>query len=282
MLVELFLTHAPAGRATAAGLATTLDVLLARAKEAFPTIAMNDAEFVTWLAPRAPAELMALPVEELFLAFACARHDAHALRELDARYLSRLGGAIRRVEASPEFEDEVLQQLREKLLVGASPRIGTYSGAGPLISWLRAAAVRTALNARRPKAREAADDDHALEEIPISGPDPELVAVRTQHRQAFSEAFRCALATLSPRERNVLRLQALDGLALERIGEMYGVNKSTVSRWLSRVHEVLLTRTREALAQRLSLDDAQLESLLRAMRSSLELSVARMLGPAEP
>ena len=190
----------------------------------------------------------------------------------------KLAAAVSRVERSPEFLDEVLQQLREKLLVGKPPRIETFEGAGPLISWLRAAAVRTALNARRPQAREAAGEDAALEELPLAGPDPELAIIRLQHRAVFSEAFKTALAVLSTRERNVLRLQGLDGLSLERIGEVYGVNKSTVSRWLTNVHEVLLQRTRSELALRLTLDTAQLDSLFKAMRSSLELSVARLLN----
>ena len=71
----------------------------------------------------------------------------------------------------------------------------------------------------------------------------------------------------------MLRLQGLDGLSLEAIGEVYGVNKSTVSRWLARVHEVLLERTRSELGLRLTLDSAQLDSLFRAMRSSMELSL---------
>jgi RNA polymerase sigma-70 factor (ECF subfamily) len=282
VLVEHFLAHAAAGQAPVAGLAEALDAVLARARAAFPSVAMDEAAFVAWLAPRVTGALEAMPVEELFLAWACARGDGAAIRELDARFLARLGPAVRRVDPSPEFLDDVLQHLREKLLVGSPPRIDSYDGAGPLMSWLRAAAVRTALNARRPGAREVAADDAALEALPLSGPNPELAAVRTQHRAVFSESFQAALASLSPRERNLLRLQALDGLSLGAIGEMYGVNKSTVSRWLSRAHEVLLSATREGLARRLALDDAALESLLRAMRESLELSIARLLGPAEP
>ena len=282
MLPELFLTHAPAGRPAEPQLGQALDALLARARTAFPEVPLDAEAFVAWLAPRADRALPALPVEELFLAWACARGDPAATRALDTHYLARLGPTVGRVDPSPDFLDEVLQQLREKLLVGPSPRIATYDGAGPLMSWLRAAAVRTALNARRPGAREVAADDEALEALPLAGPDPELAAVRGQHRAVFSEAFRAALATLTPRERNLLRLQALDGLSLSAIGEMYGVNKSTVSRWLAHAHEALLAATREGLAQRLALDPAALDSLLKAMRSSLDLSVARLLGPAEP
>lgn len=277
MLAEAFVPHAPSGRSFD-GLEDALRALVTRARAAFPSVAMDEVAFVTWLAPRAKGELSALPAEDLFLAWGCARGDAAALRELDARYFSRLAPPIARVDAAPEFLDEVLQQLREKLLVGGAPRIATYDGDGPLISWLRAAAVRAALNARRPGARLVAAEDEALEALPLSAPDPELTAVRTQHRAVFSEAFQAALRTLTPRERNVLRLQALDGLPLERIGDIYGVNKSTVSRWLSRAHEALLVETRAGLAQRLELDDAQLDSLLRAMRSGLELSMARLLG----
>lgn len=174
----------------------------------------------------------------------------------------------------------MLQRLRERLLVpvGGVARIGSWEGTAPLASWLRAVAVRTALNLKREEGPPATDDDEALELLSTSGPEPELALLRAQHHAAFKAAFREALAALTPRERSVLRLQAVEGLTLERIGELYRVNKSTVSRWLTACHEALARGVRARLAASLALDAEQLESAVRALQSNLELSLSSALG----
>lgn len=216
------------------------------------------------------------PESELFLAQACARGEPAALGRLEREYFPRVRVAVERLDARPAFVDDALQALREKLLVGRAPRIAEYAGTGPLVSWLRAAAVRTALNLKRPGAREEPDDD-ALEEIPLTGPPPELALLIERHRPAFKAAWRAALGTLEPRDRTLLKLQVVDGLSLERIGVVYAVNKSTVSRWLASAQAQLVEETRRRLCVELSLSSGELESLVRAMRSGIELSVAALV-----
>lgn len=217
------------------------------------------------------------PESELALAQACARGEPDALGRLEREYLPRVRVAVERLDARPAFVDDALQALRQKLLVGPAPRIAEYAGTGPLVSWLRAAAVRTALNLKRPHAREEQADDDALLALPLSGPTPELALLVERHRPAFKAAFRAALGTLEPKERTLLKLQVVDGLSLERIGVIYAVNKSTVSRWLGSAHAQLVEETKARLKAELSLSGGELESLVRAMRSGIELSVAALL-----
>lgn len=210
---------------------------------------------------------------ELALAARCVAGEAAALHTLEHDYLAKLRPTVARVSADDAFIDEVLQHLRTRLLLGDA-KLATFGGQAPLLSWLRAVAVRTALNVRRASPRLETADDDALELLSTAGPEPELLLLRQRHAPQFREAFRGALAELTARERNVLRLQALDGLTLEQIGRLHAVNKSTVSRWLTQVHEALAFRTRELLGEKLALDSAQLDSLMRALRSNLELSLA--------
>jgi RNA polymerase sigma-70 factor, ECF subfamily len=220
------------------------------------------------------------PESERALAQACARGEPGALATLERLYLPRVRVAVERIDAQPAFVDDALQALRQKLLVGQGgtpPRIAEFAATGPLVSWLRAAAVRTALNLKRPHAREEPGDDDALEALPLSGPSPELALLVERHRPAFKAAFRAALTTLDARERTLLKLQVVDGLSLERIGVVYAVNKSTVSRWLSRAQEQLVDETRAQLKADLSLSAGELESLVRVMRSGIEISVAALL-----
>src|SRR5262249_11180137 len=88
------------------------------------------------------AALDQLHVADLYLAFACAAGDASALRAFAAQ-LASAGAAVRGVDASPAFVDEVLQRLQTRVLVaeaGSAPRILEDAGRGPLENWLRAGA----------------------------------------------------------------------------------------------------------------------------------------------
>lgn len=283
-LTAAFLPYLPAGQerslANEPGLEAQLQALLARAREEFPQVTVDDAALLRFVAGRLTGPLESLPAGELLLACAASSGQAAALAVLEERYFARLAPAIARIDPSPAFADEVRQVLREKLFVpaqGAPPRIASFTGQGPLLSWLRAAAVRTALNLKRPDRRDETAEDEQLEQLPLAGPDPELALMRAHHRPVFQAAFRAALAGLSARERTLLKLQTLDGLSLERIGAIYGVNKSTVSRWSARALEQLVDGTRQRVSQQLSLDSGELESLLRLVRSGLELSVSVLL-----
>ena len=282
-LTAAFVAHLPRqarGLAATTDLELKLEALLGRARADFPRLVVGDDAFLRFVAERASGPLDELPAGELLLACASASGQAAALEALEERYFARLAPSIARVDASPAFADEVRQVLREKLFVavgGAAPRHASFTGQGPLLSWLRAAAVRTALNLKRPGRREESAEDEALEVLPLAGPDPELALMREHHRPVFQAAFRGALAELSARERTLIKLQTLDGLSLERIGAIYGVNKSTVSRWSARALELLVDGTRRRVSEQLSLDTGELESLLRLVRSGLELSVSALL-----
>src|SRR5439155_18454762 len=105
-------------------------------------------------------------------ACACARGDAVALAEFDARFFGGVSSAISRFGVQV---DDIKQELRERLFVGvagARPKIAEYTGHGGLERWVRAVAVRVALNATRAKKNQAhatlGDDDF------LSGGDLEL------------------------------------------------------------------------------------------------------------
>jgi RNA polymerase sigma-70 factor (ECF subfamily) len=209
----------------------------------------------------------------LRLAAAALSGDASAVAELDRLVRSEVRRAVTPLDASGVLVDEVMQLMRERLLV--ERKLADFSGDGSLAGWLRAVAVRVALNARRATAKEQLVS--ALPDAPLADPDPELALLRARHREAFRAAFAEALQVLSPRDRTLLRLTSLDGLSLARVGQMYGKDASTVSRWLAASREVLLQRTRATLAQSLKLTDSALESVMRAADSELHVSLARLL-----
>jgi RNA polymerase sigma-70 factor (ECF subfamily) len=72
---------------------------------------------------------------------------------------------ISHIDPSPDFADEVVQVLLERLLVsrpGEAPTIADYSGRGALGGWLRIVAVRTCYNLRCNRDAQPVEDIDAL------------------------------------------------------------------------------------------------------------------------
>ncbi len=210
---------------------------------------------------------------DLVLAASCLAQDRAALESFDPLVVDEVRRAVTPLQAAKTPTEDVTQAVRERLLVDG--KLADYSGAGPLGAWLRAVAVRVALNAQRPQAREDAVDE--VPDAPLADPDPELALLRARHRVEFKAALSQALTALTPRERTLLRLTACDGLTLAEVGKMYGKDTSTASRWVATARDTLREATRAQLAKALSLSASELESVLRAADSELHLSLARLL-----
>jgi RNA polymerase sigma-70 factor, ECF subfamily len=72
----------------------------------------------------------------------------------------------------------------------------------------------------------------------------------------------------------LLRLSVVSGLSCDKIGGIYGVNASTVSRWIVRLRNDLLDQVQRQLQQTGALDGAKLSSLLGLARSQIEISLS--------
>jgi RNA polymerase sigma-70 factor (ECF subfamily) len=217
--------------------------------------------------------------DDLRLAWAAAHGTPAAIARVDA-LLADLGPAVRRVDPSPAFTDEVRQATRVRLLVGdgGAPRIAGYAGRGPLRAWLQVAAARIALDLKRGR-RDAAAPADVLGELVAREPDPELRHLKELYRAEFRDALSAALAALPERARAVLRLHHVDGMRLAEIGRLYQVHESTVSRWAAQAAETVADDARGRLVARLTLSPSNVDSIGRLVRSQLDLSIARLLGP---
>jgi RNA polymerase sigma-70 factor (ECF subfamily) len=290
-------TTQPDGSFTAEDCRQILDAAQ-RARAAWPELGLPAATFAPALEARVAegmeaggsveAALAQLELADLYLACACAHGLPAALAELEARCLEPLAPALGRLDPSPAFCDETLQLLRQRLLCadasGTPPRIATYAGRGPLFRWVRAAALRIALNLRRHERSPARRvvERRDLTEVPAGNLDPELALIKARYRPAFKAAFAAAVAGLTSRERNILRLHLLDGLVAEQIGRLYGVHRVSVARWLGQIRASLLEQTRRHLAAALSLSESELDELYGLIESQLELSVSNILRQSQP
>lgn len=254
---------------------------LRSARGAWPAIDLPPEHFASWAEDRR-RHGGALPdhLADLYLACAAAAGHPAALRILDDRVLSRIDPAVRRVDSAPAFVDEVRQALRVRLFVGeagAPPRIAEYQARGPLLSWVRVAATRIALNLKRAE-RPADPAEDVLGELPAGEVDPEVRHLKTLYRAELAGALRAAVAALSERQRAVLRLHYLEGLRLAQIAALYQVHESTASRWVSGALEAVAADARQRLVAQLSLSASSINSLARLVQSNLDISIGRLLG----
>ncbi len=258
---------------------------LAEAAERWPALRVDRPRFEAHLATLHPlsdehAALLGIHLGDLVLAWACLEGDPVALSAFEEGPMVVARNALSGMGMPRDRREEVLQQVRAKLLATApEARIASYTGAGSLASWVRVIAVRAALSHGRSMTRERKHDDEVLlAEMARSVTDePELDSLREQYREQLSEAMALAFGELQSDERNLLRMHSLDGVNLRELGKLHGVDASTVSRRLARIRARLLASARDHLAQRCGLGLTEVESLIRAVGRDVDLSVARLL-----
>lgn len=270
-----------AGLESAADHEAVLEGLIKRARSAFPDVALDPDRFAAFLGARVdPAELEQARAEDLFVAWACSVAEPAALAVVEARYLPDVDGVLGKMGLSRDNIGEVKQRLRNVLFVGdetAPPRIGDYRGIGDLRAWLRVSAMRSALKLLRKGAKETSADDAVLQ-MRAEADDPELAYMKASYRSAFKGAFQEALESLLPRERTLLKQQIVDGLGIDELGTLYDVHRATAARWLQAAREKLLNRTRRAFVVRTGIAVDECESIMRMVRSQLDLSLHRRLA----
>lgn len=252
---------------------------LALGRAAYPAIACPDAALAPVAADDGPAAAHAV---DYFLARACAAGDPVALQILERDHLARAAAWLRGRERDPQIVDEVCQRVRARVLVAgpdAAPRIADYAGLGALFAWLRVVVVREHASHHRARAGVALDDALALDAIVAPGEaTPELAALRRTLAPALRAAVRAAIAALPPRARTLLRMAYLDAMPLGAIARTYGVDKSTVSRWLAAARADVADAVERALRAALGDDELALASVLGLVRSELDLSLAGLLA----
>jgi RNA polymerase sigma-70 factor (ECF subfamily) len=235
--------------------------------------------------PPTADDVAGLQVADLYFVCACLLDHAGALDHLEKAHLASIPEFVRHLDPSPSFADEVAQVVRSKLLVaepGAEAKLQRYTGKGSLRGWLAVVAQRAALDLLRQQNRNQSLDEGALERHLSQGLDPEMELTRRRLEGDFGEALRAALGQLATRERTVLRLAVVAGFSLSRIATIYRVNTSTVSRWLARARADLLASLGASLQERHRLDPADLESVVRLLRSRVDVSLAGLLGSGTP
>lgn len=265
-------------------LAEELAAALAACVAAYPEFAVDQEGFAQHLGARACGEVT-ISTEpallDLYVAYATAHGDPRALAVFERDVLPAASAGLRALRVPAAAIDEALQRVRHRLLVAVEDhhaRLLDYRGEGRLRAWVRVVAVREHLMELRGQRTEVPLSDAVIATVPDPADDPAMTILRHHYRTELAAAVATALATLDARERTLLRYSLIDGLDLSAIGTIYHTHKSTISRWLARARARLWQATRAALTCPGGIDSVEVESLIRAVRSGLDLSLERLLA----
>jgi RNA polymerase sigma-70 factor (ECF subfamily) len=215
--------------------------------------------------------------DDLAWARALARSDPDALARYERELVPVIDAQLRRRDHTPDEIADLQQILRVRLFVGDGdgPKIASYTGSGRLRSWVLVSALREAVRTRQLKIREPALEDDALialadreDLVPANAVDKE------RYRRAVRLAFRTALQGLPPRDRNLLRMNVIDGLSIDQIGAVQGVHRATAARWLENAREQIARSVRRELMAVLGTDPFEADEVLRWVQSRIELSLS--------
>ncbi len=250
---------------------------------------VEDAAFVEHVAARLPEDgefpemLDTLHAVDLRLACACARGHAPAHALFRAQFEGAAAAAARRA-VSGAAVDEIVQDTTSKLLVPGTDgvaAIAKYAGRGRLSKWVQTVALRLARSRTRKKTEEPVENIEALSDRILEAGDPELEALKRTYRAQFKQAFSRALEALTPRQRNLLRLELIDRTTAEAIAKIYDVHVATIWRWRADTRKALRVETRRCFEREMKVGQAEFQSIMRLIQSQLDVSLPRLLGEDE-
>lgn len=243
---------------------------------AWPDIALDREAFAAFVAPHLRGQQVgALEAGDLFLACACLGGVAGAAEAFDREYRGDMIKSLSRFHFSAAERDDIVQTLRVAFMVKG--KLASYSGRGKLRAWVRSASLRAGLDhqdSKKPQARGS--DESLLDGLPATG-NAELDLARARFKNEFKSAFESAVAALAADDRRLLAQHYVDGLTIDQLCVVERVHRATVARRIARLREQLFEMTNERLRAQLQMSAPELESMMRLVRSQLDISIHRML-----
>jgi len=260
---------------------TVLHDVIGGAQRSCPTFHLPPDVFIAYLRERLPLDLpppialRRMHTADLYLACGCARGDPSAIAAFDEQCLGRLDRALSKNGIDRDTIAEVKQEIRYRVLVGdgGHAEIIDFSGRGDLRGWVRVMAMRQALRHQSQARRNLATVDDELGQRLVSSEAPEVDHLKEVYRHKFKHAFEAALRALPHREQTLLRQHYVDGATLDELAQLYRVHRSTVARLLSRAREMVIAATRDHLMSQLEVPPEEIDSILRMIRSQIEISL---------
>jgi RNA polymerase sigma-70 factor, ECF subfamily len=271
----------------AAELSLTLEKLTDAAEAAWPMFQVDRKAFQQCLlscidrkGTEAVDALLKIHATDLYLACGCALGLDAARCQFAEKYLSRIDSYLKRFQDSAIRPDDVRREVEDTLLFGrkdSRARIGQYSGRGPLENFVATAARNAALTLLRAQKHGASDEFNALASQLVSPPEGSESFVAARYEAVVRDALRDALVRLDRRQRTIVRLHLVQGVSQTQIARMLKVNQSTVSRSLDQAVQEIYRQIRSRLRELEGMNESEMQSIIRDVRSRIDLSLSRIL-----
>jgi RNA polymerase sigma-70 factor (ECF subfamily) len=253
------------------------------ARAAWPDVEVEATWFEAELRRRlgdelTPAALRRVAVADVYLAVACLAGDAAAVGHVERACAAEVGFAAHRLRAPDAVADDVRGQLYRVLFTaepGRAAALADFTGRANLKGYLRVIASRELVRAIN-RGRREVPIEPLVDRLDLEH-SAELAVFRAQHGSQVSAALRAALDALDDRQRALLRYSLVDGWSIDQLGALYGVHRSTASRWVTAVRDALAGQLRDQLAARLAIHTDEVESIVRLVRSQIDVSLERIL-----
>jgi RNA polymerase sigma-70 factor (ECF subfamily) len=264
-----------------AALGAELERVWEEARAAWPGVSVEPARFCETLTAHVDsfAALARLRTKDLYLSCACIDGDPAALRAFDA-LIESVSRMLGRLAQDPTILADAQQHARQSVLPRGElpPALASYNGHGDLGGWLRVVLSREIMQyLNRGRRLAPLPDEH--ERLADEGSDdPELAYLRKQYEHDFKDAFAFAIAQLDEDDQRALRYAVVEQLTIDEIAKLERVHRATAARLVTRARTRLAELTRNVLQERLAINSAQLESVLRLVSSQIDVSVRRLLS----
>jgi RNA polymerase sigma-70 factor (ECF subfamily) len=248
-------------------------------RAAWPDLRLDLSAFQRWVRV-AGIEIEALTErgDELYLVAGCCASEPEAHAAFERRYLAILNQSVGRIALSADQADELRQQMRVTLLLGAQPKIGTFRGQGPLGAWVQVCAVRIALKLGAAHDRLTSPDANLLDGLVAQDADQELLAAKSQYRDTFQTALEECFSGLPIRQKTLLRMHFLDGMSIDEMGQVFHVHRATIARWLVAIRRDVLDQICKKISLNLRTSSSEFRSMVRLVHGDVRLSLHRILG----
>lgn len=264
-------------------LGARLSRIMREGSDAYPDLPLAEDAWVDHLAHHLVAgavapQLSSLRAGDVHLALACLHGSAYAHARLDVLLRGVAGQALTGIRLGSVSLDELLQDVRTKLLVGEAGvgKLASYSGKGPLEGWLRVTVMRAALSTLRIRGMPRLEESEAWSEL-ASAEDPELSALRARCGPTLEKAIEASVLALDASDKALFFLHFVDGLTIDDLAVVYGVHRATVARRIARTRNHVFDDARVRAMEVLGIDESEFRSLMGVMMSVLDLTLRRIL-----
>ncbi|HTV18044.1 MAG TPA: sigma-70 family RNA polymerase sigma factor [Polyangiaceae bacterium] len=252
----------------------------ARGASAWPALHVTCEQFHSQIV-RASGEGAAAPshAEDFYFCVACTNADTLAHELLEAGYFPQLRQIVQGVVMDGAAVDDILQDLRMRLLAGASPKIATYQGRGALGSWLRKAALYAARDYCREKTSERRRQRAISLQQELQPRDEPDAAPRAanQNERECEQAWSTAKRHMPVADLQLLEHRFGSEMSIDTLGPIYAVHRATIARRVQRALQRARRLARNALAaEHRDLMQWELDAMMRDWCVARETSVQEL------